>query len=131
MTGPLMACLVPVPSNVRVLTWFWTKKGYFDFPIKHILLFYQYKVSYDELLHRTLWLAVWNHDRFGHNDFLGEVLIPIDEYRQSGFSLEDPEPQWYHLCERVRREFYIISYFGHRLQIYRVRQKKVRQFDLL
>jgi hypothetical protein len=48
-----------------------------------------------------LWFAIWNHDSFGHNDFLGEVLVPIDQYHQSGFSLEDPEPQWYDLCERV------------------------------
>jgi hypothetical protein len=27
--------------------------------------------------------------------------VPIDQYHQSGFSLEDPEPQWYELCERV------------------------------
>jgi hypothetical protein len=61
----------------------------------------QYKITYDEILQRTLWFAIWNHDSFGHNDFLGEVLVPIDQYHQSGFSLEDPEPQWYDLCERV------------------------------
>lgn len=63
---------------------------------------FQYRIRYDELLQRTLWLAVWNNDRFGHNDFLGEVVLSIDEYQSSGFNLEDPDPMWRNLCERVR-----------------------------
>ncbi|XP_046848226.1 synaptotagmin-like protein 4 isoform X3 [Xenia sp. Carnegie-2017] len=59
-----------------------------------------YRIRYDELLQRTLWLAVWNNDRFGHNDFLGEVVLSIDEYQSSGFNLEDPDPMWRSLCER-------------------------------
>ena len=79
----------------------------------------QYKITYDEILQRTLWLAVWNHDSFGHNDFLGEVLVPIDEYHQSGFSLEDPEPQWYDLCERVRflRKYMFSKKYMHTVSI--------------
>ena len=36
-----------------------------------------YKMSRVELLNKTLQLSVWNHDRFGRNDFLGEVFICI------------------------------------------------------
>jgi len=50
---------------------------------------------------RTLWLAMWNHDTFGHNDFLGEVMLPLETYQESGFSWDDPSPNWYPLHERV------------------------------
>ncbi len=53
------------------------------------------------MLTRTLWLAMWNHDTFGHNDFLGEVMLPLDTYQDSGFSWDDPSPNWYPLRERV------------------------------
>lgn len=50
---------------------------------------------------RTLWLAMWNHDTFGHNDFLGEVMLPLETYQESGFNWDDPSPNWYPLHERV------------------------------
>lgn len=53
------------------------------------------------MLTRTLWLAMWNHDTFGHNDFLGEVMLPLETYQESGFSWDDPSPNWYPLHERV------------------------------
>ena len=53
------------------------------------------------MLTRTLWLALWNHDTFGHNDFLGEVMLPLDTYQDSGFCWDDPSPNWYPLRERV------------------------------
>lgn len=53
------------------------------------------------MLMRTLWLTMWNHDTFGHNDFLGEVMLPLDTYQDSGFSWDDPSPNWYPLRERV------------------------------
>ena len=37
----------------------------------------QYKVSESRLPSRVLWLSVWDWDRIGHNDFLGEVKIPL------------------------------------------------------
>ena len=61
----------------------------------------QFKIGFDEMLSRTLWLAMWNHDTFGHNDFLGEVMLPLDTYQDSGFSWDDPSPYWYPLRERV------------------------------
>ena len=33
------------------------------------------------------------------------VMLPFDTYKQSGFSFDDPSPQWYTLSERVGRHF--------------------------
>ena len=68
----------------------------------------QFKIGYDEMLTRTLWLAMWNHDTFGHNDFLGEVMLPLDTYQESGFTWEDPSPNWYPLQERVSGLFFFV-----------------------
>ena len=66
-----------------------------------MLLCCQFKIGFEEMLTRTLWLAMWNHDTFGHNDFLGEVMLPLETYQESGFSWDDPSPYWYPLHERV------------------------------
>jgi len=39
---------------------------------------------------------VWNSDRFGRNDFLGEVVIPLGY-----FSFESQTPSWHKLKDRV------------------------------
>jgi len=51
-----------------------------------------------ELETRTLNVMVWNNDRFGRNDFLGEVNIPLDYY-----PFDNPTPIWHKLQDRVRR----------------------------
>ncbi|KAK3585531.1 hypothetical protein CHS0354_022939 [Potamilus streckersoni] len=56
----------------------------------------KYSVSKSELENRTLWLSVWHNDRFGRNDFLGEVTINFDYYK-----FDDPTPKWYPLQERM------------------------------
>ncbi|XP_078372421.1 uncharacterized protein LOC144656073 isoform X3 [Oculina patagonica] len=70
-----------------------------------------FKIGFEEMLTRTLWLAMWNHDTFGHNDFLGEVMLPLDTYQDSGFSWDDPSPNWYPLRER-RPEPSLMAYCG-------------------
>ncbi|KAK7503310.1 hypothetical protein BaRGS_00005575 [Batillaria attramentaria] len=55
-----------------------------------------YNISSGELQNRTLWVTVWHSDRFGRNDFLGEVLIPMDTYR-----FDDPSPNRYALQSRM------------------------------
>ena len=50
-----------------------------------------------ELESRTLCVMVWNSDRLGRNDFLGEVNITFDHH-----SFDDPSPKFYKLQERVR-----------------------------
>lgn len=45
---------------------------------------------------RTLWLTVWHSDMFGRNDFLGEVMISLQNK-----VFDNPMPQWYQLEERV------------------------------
>ena len=68
------------------------------------------------MLTRTLWLAMWNHDTFGHNDFLGEIMLPLDTYQESGFSWDDPSPNWYPLRERVSDDTCLIQKL--RLELY-------------
>lgn len=46
---------------------------------------------------RTLWLTVWHSDMFGRNDFLGEVMMALENK-----VFDDPTPKWYNLQERVR-----------------------------
>ncbi|XP_076079844.1 uncharacterized protein LOC143049954 isoform X2 [Mytilus galloprovincialis] len=55
-----------------------------------------YLISKSELENRTLWVTVWHNDRFGRNDFLGEVTINFDYYR-----FGDSASKWYKLQERV------------------------------
>ena len=50
----------------------------------------------EEVERRTLWLTVWHSDMFGRNDFLGEVMLPINT-----IPLDDPQPRWYPLQDRV------------------------------
>ena len=50
----------------------------------------------EEVERRTLWLTVWHSDMFGRNDFLGEVMLPINT-----IPLDDPQPRWYNLQDRV------------------------------
>ncbi|XP_025098419.1 synaptotagmin-like protein 5 isoform X1 [Pomacea canaliculata] len=56
-----------------------------------------YNISRGELENRTLWVTVWHSDRFGRNDFLGEVLIAMDTYR-----FDDPSPCAYSLQSRAQ-----------------------------
>lgn len=45
---------------------------------------------------RSIWLTVWHSDRFGRNDFLGEVTLPL------GRSLFDhTDLKWYPLQDKV------------------------------
>nr|XP_023023057.1 uncharacterized protein LOC111511278 [Leptinotarsa decemlineata] len=45
---------------------------------------------------RTLWLTVWHSDMFGRNDFLGEVMMTLENK-----VFDDPTPKWYNLQERT------------------------------
>ena len=64
---------------------------YFNFPLQH----FQYSVKKKELLNTcTLWLSVWDWDRFGRNQFLGEVRIPL-----STIDLKDTTDHWHSLVE--------------------------------
>lgn len=55
-----------------------------------------FNLSLEELKTRTLWLTVWHSDMFGRNDFLGEVMMPLEDK-----VFDDPAPVWYALQERV------------------------------
>ena len=49
-----------------------------------------------EVERRTMWLTVWHSDMFGRNDFLGEVLMLLNEVE-----LDDSQPRWCQLQDRV------------------------------
>lgn len=55
----------------------------------------RFQVSLDGLENRTLWLSVWHSDMFGRNDFLGEVLMPLENK-----VFDDQLPKFYTLQER-------------------------------
>ncbi|XP_061169240.1 uncharacterized protein LOC133178550 isoform X2 [Saccostrea echinata] len=59
----------------------------------------RYLISKSELENRTLWVTVWHNDRFGRNDFLGEVTINFDYFRFS-----DSSAKWYPLQERIESQ---------------------------
>ncbi|ESO83943.1 hypothetical protein LOTGIDRAFT_183988 [Lottia gigantea] len=59
----------------------------------------KYNISESELYSRSLWLTVWHNDKFGRNDFLGEVLVQFENYK-----FTDNSPRWYPLQERVSSE---------------------------
>lgn len=54
------------------------------------LLFIKYLIFKSELENRILWVTVWYNDRFGRNDFLGEVIINFDYFRFGEFFVK-----WY------------------------------------
>jgi len=60
----------------------------FDEPLR-------FPAAVSELDSRTLWVTVWHSDMFGRNDFLGEVLLPLN-----ALSLESEQARWYPLQER-------------------------------
>lgn len=57
----------------------------------------KFHISLNGLETRTLWLTVWHSDMFGRNDFLGEVMMALENK-----VFDDPTPKWYNLQERVR-----------------------------
>ena len=65
----------------------------------------QYKIGQKDLMKRTLQVSVWNNEKFGQNDFLGEVQVQIAQYVKSGHSLDAHEPIWYTLQELVSQVF--------------------------
>jgi len=60
---------------------------------------FQFQITLHGLETRTLWLTVWHSDMFGRNDFLGEVMMALENK-----VFDDPSPHWYPLQERVREQ---------------------------
>lgn len=67
----------------------------------------KYQIMKSELETRTLSVMVWNNDRFGRNDFLGEVNIPLDYY-----PFDNPTPIWHKLQDRVPSPVSMLTYKG-------------------
>ena len=59
----------------------------------------QFKISTADLLRRIVWVSVWTYDRFGRNEFLGEVRIPLGDYQGC-----EVAPDWYPLLPAVSNE---------------------------
>lgn len=56
----------------------------------------KFNLTIGEVEGRSIWLTVWHSDRFGRNDFLGEVTLPLG---QNVF--ENSDLKWYPLQDRV------------------------------
>lgn len=55
----------------------------------------RFHISLAGLQSRTVWMTVWHSDMFGRNDFLGEVMMGLQDKL-----FDNPAPQWYQLQER-------------------------------
>ena len=60
-------------------------------------LLQQYKLPHADIDKRTLWLSVWDWDRFGRNQFLGEVRLAL-----SSVDLTDGTNRWHSLRDKVQ-----------------------------
>ena len=58
----------------------------------------QYSVTESELSSKTLWLSVWDWDRFGRNQFLGEMKVPLQS-----LDLWTETDVWYPLVDKVNQ----------------------------
>lgn len=67
----------------------------------------KYHVTKSELESRTLCIMVWNSDRFGRNDFLGEVNVSFDHH-----TFDDPTPKWHKLQDRNLSPLSMLTYKG-------------------
>ncbi|KAJ8026706.1 Synaptotagmin-like protein 4 [Holothuria leucospilota] len=67
----------------------------------------RYKIRQSELETRTLCVAVWHYDRFGHNLFLGENLLSLDTIQ-----FDDYSPRWHALSQRQRQSTSALTYTG-------------------
>jgi synaptotagmin-like protein len=56
----------------------------------------EYSVSESELSSRTLWLSVWDWDRFGRNQFLGEIKVSL-----KSLNLRNDTELWYTLVDKA------------------------------
>ncbi len=57
-------------------------------------MFVQYDVEQPKLGSHTVWFSVWDWDRFGKNEFLGEVRlqlssVDISNYKHQWLTLQD------------------------------------------
>uniref|UniRef100_A0A182SZX0 C2 domain-containing protein n=1 Tax=Anopheles maculatus TaxID=74869 RepID=A0A182SZX0_9DIPT len=55
----------------------------------------RFHMSLNSLQTRTIWVTVWHSDMFGRNDFLGEVMMGLQDK-----VFDNPQAQWYQLQER-------------------------------
>jgi C2 domain len=69
---------------------------YLELWCKLNLCLLQFQLTLQGLESRTLWLTVWHSDMFGRNDFLGEVMMSLENV-----VFDEPNPKWYPLQERV------------------------------
>ena len=58
---------------------------------------FQYNVPPNDVGSRTLWLSVWDWDRFSRDQFLGEVRLALSSLNLSGNAAH-----WYTLQDKVR-----------------------------
>jgi C2 domain len=85
----------------------------------------RFHMALNSLESRTLWLTVWHSDMFGRNDFLGEVMMGLQDK-----VFDNPQPQWYILQERV--SWTLIKDFRSLIFIhFQISERTVRRFTRL
>jgi synaptotagmin-like protein len=67
----------------------------------------RFHMALNSLESRTLWLTVWHSDMFGRNDFLGEVMMGLQDK-----VFDNPQPQWYILQERVSDRYVRLKFIN-------------------
>ncbi|XP_686619.6 synaptotagmin-like protein 5 isoform X1 [Danio rerio] len=60
----------------------------------------RYVVSHSQLETRTLQVSVWHHDRFGHNNFLGETELTFDSWE-----FDTQIEEWFALQPRIESDY--------------------------
>ncbi|XP_055849459.1 synaptotagmin-like protein 2 isoform X2 [Episyrphus balteatus] len=55
----------------------------------------------------SIWLTVWNSDLLGRNDFLGEVIVKLEDK-----VFDKPQPEWYTLQQKSERLETDSTYYG-------------------
>ncbi len=56
-----------------------------------------FNIEHEELIGSKFIVSVWHNDFYSHNILIGQMHINIQEFIESGFSLDYPTPQWYTL----------------------------------
>ncbi|KAF2895983.1 hypothetical protein ILUMI_10192 [Ignelater luminosus] len=67
----------------------------------------KFHISLNDLEERTLWLTAWHYDKFGRNEFLGEVLMSLENE-----VFDEPTFKWYYLQERIEPFEDVFSFTG-------------------
>lgn len=64
---------------------------------KLIVKILQFNISLEDLKNRTMWISVWHSDVFCRNNFLGQLIMPLENK-----IFDNPKAEWHPLSGKVR-----------------------------